>query len=56
MSDPLRIGIIGGGAIVQVAHLPVLKKLKTVEFAPSATPTSQGPGAGGPVRDQGRVR
>lgn len=31
MSDPLRVGIIGGGAIVQVAHLPVLKKLKTVD-------------------------
>ncbi len=31
MGDPLRVGIIGGGAIVQVAHLPILKKLKTVE-------------------------
>ncbi len=31
MGDPLRVGIIGGGAIVQVAHLPVLKKLKHVE-------------------------
>jgi predicted dehydrogenase len=31
VGDPLRVGIIGGGAIVQVAHLPVLKKLKSVE-------------------------
>ena len=29
--ERLRVGIIGGGAIAQVAHLPVLKKLKTVE-------------------------
>jgi predicted dehydrogenase len=27
-SDRLRVGIVGGGAITQVAHLPVLKKLK----------------------------
>jgi predicted dehydrogenase len=31
MTDNLRIGIIGGGAIVQVAHLPVLRKIKGVE-------------------------
>ncbi len=30
-SDRLRIGIVGGGAITQVAHLPVLKKLKNIE-------------------------
>ena len=30
--ERLRIGIIGGGAISQVAHLPVLKKLKMVEL------------------------
>jgi len=30
-SERLRVGIVGGGAITQVAHLPVLKKLKTVE-------------------------
>jgi len=30
-SERLRVGIIGGGAIAQVAHLPVLKKLKTIE-------------------------
>jgi predicted dehydrogenase len=30
-SERLRVGLIGGGAIAQVAHLPVLKKLKTVE-------------------------
>src|ERR671922_1581137 len=29
--DRLRVGIIGGGAITQVAHLPVLKKLRTIE-------------------------
>ena len=32
MTDPLRIGIIGAGAIVQVAHLPVLRKTKGVEL------------------------
>lgn len=31
MSEPVRIGLIGAGAIVQVAHLPVLTKLKNVE-------------------------
>lgn len=31
MSDPIRIGIIGAGAITQVAHLPVLRKLKGVQ-------------------------
>lgn len=30
MTDPIRIGIIGGGAVTQVGHLPVLKKLKGV--------------------------
>lgn len=30
MSDPIRVGIIGGGAVTQVGHLPVLKKLKGV--------------------------
>jgi predicted dehydrogenase len=29
--ERLRLGIIGGGAITQVAHLPVLKKLKAIE-------------------------
>ena len=33
MSDPVRIGLIGAGAVVQVAHLPVLKRLKSVELA-----------------------
>jgi predicted dehydrogenase len=32
MADPIRLGIIGAGAIVQVAHLPVLRKLKRVEI------------------------
>jgi predicted dehydrogenase len=30
--ERLKVGIIGGGAITQVAHLPVLKKLKMVEL------------------------
>src|SRR5919109_3948027 len=29
--ERLRVGIVGGGAITQVAQLPVLKKLKTIE-------------------------
>jgi len=33
MSEPVRVGLIGAGAIVQVAHLPVLKKIKSVEVA-----------------------
>jgi len=31
MSDPLKLGIIGAGAITQVAHLPVLRKLKGIQ-------------------------
>src|SRR5919112_3250321 len=31
-SERLRVGIIGGGAITQVAHLPVLKKMRGVEI------------------------
>ncbi len=31
MDNTLRVGIIGGGAIVQVAHLPVLRKMKGIE-------------------------
>lgn len=31
MTDPIRIGVIGAGAITQVAHLPALRKLKGVE-------------------------
>jgi len=30
-AERLKVGIIGGGAIAQVAHLPVLKKMRTVE-------------------------
>ncbi len=30
-SERLRVGVIGSGAIAQVAHLPVLKKMRTVE-------------------------
>jgi predicted dehydrogenase len=29
--ERLKVGIVGGGAITQVAHLPVLKKMRTVE-------------------------
>jgi len=29
--ERLRVGIVGGGAITQVAHLPVLKKMRSVE-------------------------
>jgi predicted dehydrogenase len=31
MTDSLKLGIIGAGAITQVAHLPVLRRLKGVE-------------------------
>jgi predicted dehydrogenase len=31
MSETLKVGIIGAGAITQVAHLPVLRKLKGVQ-------------------------
>src|SRR5688572_12301422 len=30
-SEHLKVGIVGGGAIAQVAHLPVLKKMGSVE-------------------------
>jgi predicted dehydrogenase len=30
-SERLKVGIVGGGAITQVAHLPVLKKMRAVE-------------------------
>lgn len=33
MSEPIKVGIIGGGAVTQVAHLPTLKKFKQVEVA-----------------------
>jgi predicted dehydrogenase len=33
VADELRIGVIGAGAITQVGHLPVLKRLKGVEVA-----------------------
>src|SRR4051812_29726042 len=29
--ERLKVGVIGGGAIAQVAHLPALKKMKGVE-------------------------
>lgn len=33
MSEVLRLGVVGAGAVLQVAHLPALKKLKTIEVA-----------------------
>ena len=33
MTTNLRIGLVGAGAITQVGHLPVLKRLKGVEVA-----------------------
>lgn len=38
MSDPIKLGIIGAGAITQVAHLPVLRKLKGVEVVAICDP------------------
>ncbi len=38
MSEPVRIGLIGAGAIAQVAHLPVLTKLKNVEVVAICDP------------------
>jgi predicted dehydrogenase len=32
-TDRLKVGVVGGGAIAQVAHLPVLKKMRSVEVA-----------------------
>ncbi len=33
VSDPVRVAVIGAGAIAQVAHLPVLRRLPGVEVA-----------------------
>ncbi len=33
MSDPVRVAVIGAGAIAQVAHLPVLRRLPGIEVA-----------------------
>src|SRR2546422_11141369 len=33
VNDPIRVGVIGAGAIAQVAHLPVLRRLPGVEVA-----------------------
>ena len=56
-SERLKVGIVGGGAITQVAHLPVLKKMRSVEVAGYLRHRpAQGPGAGRPLRHQGRVR
>jgi predicted dehydrogenase len=31
MSDAIRVGVVGGGAIAQLAHLPVLSKMRGVD-------------------------
>src|SRR5688500_15510833 len=31
-AQPIRIGVVGAGAIAQVAHLPVLSKMRGVEL------------------------
>src|SRR5207237_9370469 len=33
VNDPIRVGVLGAGAIAQVAHLPVLRRLAGVEVA-----------------------
>ena len=33
MNDPIRVGVIGAGAISQIAHLPVLRRLPGVAIA-----------------------
>jgi len=33
MSEQIRVGVIGAGAIAQVAHLPTLRRLRNVEVA-----------------------
>ena len=33
MTDTLRLGVVGAGAVLQVAHLPVLRKVKGVRIA-----------------------
>src|SRR5215471_13999747 len=33
MTDAIRIGVVGAGAIAQLAHLPVLSKMRGVELA-----------------------
>ncbi len=38
MPDTIKLGIIGAGAITQVAHLPVLRKLKGVEIVAICDP------------------
>ena len=55
--ERLKVGIIGGGAITQVAHLPVLKKLKMIEVpAICDTDLPEGPRPRRSLRRQGRLR
>ena len=56
-SERLRVGIIGGGAITQVAHLPVLKKLKAIEVqAICDTDLPKARALADRFGDQGRLR
>ena len=56
-SERLKVGIIGGGAITQVAHLPVLKKLKMIEIPRDLRHRpAQGPRPRRSLRRQGRLR
>jgi len=57
VSDPIRIAVVGAGAIAQVAHLPSLRRLPGVEVAAIWRQRSeQGAGPGRSVRRQGDVR
>src|SRR5689334_19276650 len=31
MTEPLKVGLVGAGAVAQIAHVPVLRKLKGVD-------------------------
>ncbi|HEU5171356.1 MAG TPA: Gfo/Idh/MocA family oxidoreductase [Gemmatimonadales bacterium] len=31
MPEPLRVGLVGAGAVVQIAHLPVLRRMKGID-------------------------
>ena len=32
MAEPLKVGLVGAGAVAQIAHLPVLRRMKGVEI------------------------
>ena len=55
--ERLKVGVIGGGAIAQVAHLPVLKKMRSGRGAGHLRHRSaQGASPGRPVRGEGCLR